>query len=440
MVADTKIGLLGCGVVGSEVAQQLLHNKAQLSTRAGTPLSLRAIAVRNLTTQRPRSIPDSLLTTDAEHVTATSDIVIEVMGGIEPARSLIHQAFQHGASVITANKALLAEHGHELSNAARAAGVTLHYEAAVAAAIPLIQPIQQSLSGDRITKIMGIVNGTTNYVLDQMHVTGAHIADAVQQAQELGYAEADPTADVEGHDAAAKGSILASLAFDTHVPTSAVRRTGITDLTPADIAMAQRAGQVIKLLAICQVHPQAHNAVSVRVHPTLLPEQHPLATVRGAMNAVFIETQNAGPLMFYGAGAGGRPTASAILGDTVTSARLRQHNAPLFAELVHPETATNADPSTIDAKYCIRCTVEDTAGVLEGTAGVFAAHDVSLNSVYQTSTATTTCNSDKKNTAELTLVTHTASEERLNKTVQALKTLPTIKAVDSVIRVEGTTA
>ncbi|MBC7307113.1 MAG: homoserine dehydrogenase, partial [Dietzia sp.] len=279
-----RVGLLGCGVVGTEVARLLLTQGDELAARVGAPLELTGIAVRRPDRRRDPAIPAHLLTTDAEALVADVDVVVEVVGGIEPVRSLLLRAMASGASVVTANKALLAEDGPTLYEAAAEHGVDLYFEAAVAGAIPIVRPVRESLAGDRVERVLGIVNGTTNYVLDQMHSTGAGFDDAVEQAQALGYAEADPTADVEGFDAAAKAAILASLAFHTRVPLERVHREGITGVTAADVAAARASDTVVKLLAICE-RTTDPDGVSVRVHPTMIPRDHPLASVRGAFNA-----------------------------------------------------------------------------------------------------------------------------------------------------------
>ncbi|HEX5511119.1 MAG TPA: homoserine dehydrogenase, partial [Actinomycetales bacterium] len=319
-----KVALLGCGVVGTEVARLLTGQAGDLRARVGAPLELIGIAVRRPDRRRDRDVDPGLFTTDAHALVQQADIVIEVIGGIEPARTLILEAMAGGASIVTANKALLAEDGPTLYEAADRQGVDLYFEAAVAGAIPLVRPVRESLAGDKVRRVLGIVNGTTNYVLDQMDSTGAGFEEAVQQAQALGYAEADPTADVEGFDAAAKAAILASLAFHTRVAVGDVHREGITEVTAADVAAANAAGCVVKLLAICERSGSGDDeAVSVRVHPAMLDRSHPLAGVRGAYNAVFIDAEAAGSLMFYGQGAGGQPTASAVLGDVVAVARHR---------------------------------------------------------------------------------------------------------------------
>ncbi|WP_036966002.1 homoserine dehydrogenase, partial [Promicromonospora kroppenstedtii] len=311
-----RVALLGCGVVGTEVARMLLEQGTDLAARAGAPLELAGIAVRDASRPRDAAIPRELLTEDAESLVDGADIVVEVMGGTEPARTLLLRAIEGGAAVVTANKALLAADGPTLYKAADSAGVDIYYEAAVAGAIPIVRPVRESLAGDHVRRVLGIVNGTTNYVLDQMATSGLDLDAAVKQAQELGYAEADPTADVEGYDAAAKAAILASLAFHTRVSADDVAREGITGVTSDDVAWAARTGHAVKLLAIAE---QTGEGVAVRVHPALVPLEHPLAGVKGAFNAIFVEADAAGPLMFYGQGAGGRPTASAVLGDVVSA-------------------------------------------------------------------------------------------------------------------------
>ena len=317
-----KVALLGCGVVGSQVVRLLNEQSRELAERIGTPLEIGGIAVRRLDRARGTGVDPDLLTTDAMGLVTRDDIdlVVEVIGGIEPARSLILAAIQKGKSVVTANKALLAEDGATIHAAAREAGVDVYYEASVAGAIPLLRPLRDSLAGDRVNRVLGIVNGTTNYILDRMDSLGAGFTESLEEAQALGYAEADPTADVEGFDAAAKAAILARLAFHTPVTAADVHREGITEVSAADIASAKAMGCVVKLLAICQRSDDG-SSIGVRVHPVMLPREHPLASVKGAYNAVFVEAESAGQLMFYGAGAGGVPTASAVLGDLVAVAR-----------------------------------------------------------------------------------------------------------------------
>ena len=423
-----KVALLGCGNVGSQVARILLDDAEDLASRTGARLQLTGIAVRNPDAPRDADLPKDLFTTDAEALVADADIVIELMGGMEPARTLILHAIGHGASVVTGNKALLAADAAELFEKADAAGVRLAYEAAVAGAIPILRPIRESLSGDRITRVLGIVNGTTNYILDAMDTTGAQFADALAEAQRLGYAEADPTADVEGHDAAAKGALLASLAFHTDFDLANVSCEGISAVTAEDIAAAKDAGFVIKLLAIAEkLENDGEPGVSVRVHPTLLPRTHPLAAVHGAFNAVFVEAENAGEMMFYGQGAGGAPTASAVMGDVVSTARRLVLGGPLGGE-----TPTGHVPALpldkVTTSYSIGLQVTDQPGVLATVARVFAEHGASIETMRQT------IHSDG---AELRFVTHRASEAALAATVEAIKGLDVITSVTSVLRVEG---
>ncbi|MEV7661086.1 homoserine dehydrogenase [Paenarthrobacter sp. NPDC089316] len=434
-VRTLKVALLGCGNVGAQVARILIDDAEALAARSGARLELSGIAVRNVDSPRDVELPRELFTTDADTLVKDADLVIELMGGIEPARSLILTAIQNGACVVTGNKALLAQDGPTLYEEADKAGVQLSYEAAVAGAIPILRPIRDSLSGDRITRVLGIVNGTTNFILDQMDSTGAQFADALAEAQRLGYAEADPTADVEGHDAAAKAAILASLSFHTRFSLDDVYCEGITKVSAEDIASAKEAGFVIKLLAIAEKidSPDHGSGISVRVHPTLLPREHPLAAVRGAFNAVFIEAENAGELMFYGQGAGGTPTASAVLGDLVSAARRLVLGGP-----GRTETTTGHVPAlTIDASntsYYIGLDVADQAGVLARIAHIFAENGVSIEIMRQTIHRDSSSNVES---AELKIVTHRASEAALAATVEAVKGLDVINSVTSVLRVEG---
>ncbi|HEY3575634.1 MAG TPA: homoserine dehydrogenase [Arthrobacter sp.] len=430
-----KVALLGCGNVGAQVARILIDDAGTLAPRTGARLELTGIAVRNLDAEREVDLPRELFTTDGETLVKDADLVIELMGGIEPARSLILSAIQNGASVVTGNKALLAADGPALYEEADKAGVELSYEAAVAGAIPILRPIRDSLSGDRITRVLGIVNGTTNFILDQMDSTGAQFADALAEAQRLGYAEADPTADVEGHDAAAKAAILASLSFHTRFDLEHVYCEGITRVSAADIAAAKEAGFVIKLLAIAEKigNGDGSEGVSVRVHPTLLPREHPLAAVRGAFNAVFVEAENAGELMFYGQGAGGTPTASAVLGDLVSAARRIVLGGPGRIE----STTGHVPALPIDAattSYYIGLDVADQPGVLAKIAQLFAEHGVSIEIMRQTIHRDADSNVES---AELRIVTHRASEAALAATVEAVKGLDVINSVTSVLRVEG---
>ncbi|MFP5282235.1 MAG: homoserine dehydrogenase [Actinomycetes bacterium] len=428
-----RVALLGCGTVGSEVARLVVSQASDLQARVGRPLKLVGIGVRRLHRTRP-GIDPALFTTDVEALVARDDVdlVIEVIGGIEPARSLILSALHHGASVVTANKALLAEDGGTLYAAAERAGVDLYFEAAVAGAIPIIRPLRESLVGDEITSVIGIVNGTTNFILDKMDSDGAGFAETLAEAQELGYAEADPTADVEGFDAAAKAAILASLAFHTRVTASEVYREGITEVTSSDIASAREIGCVVKLLAICELSEVGESdsergTVSVRVHPAMIPRSHPLASVGGAYNAVFVESRSAGRLMFYGPGAGGSPTASAVLGDLVTVARNRVRGAAGPGESSY--AARPVVPiGGVMTRYHLSLEVADLAGVLATIAHCFAEHGVSIQTVRQ---------QGREADAQLVIVTHRASDAALSATVEALRGLEVVREVTSVMRVEG---
>lgn len=432
-----KVALLGCGVVGSSVARMLTDHAGDLTARVGRPLELVGIAVRRA--GRDRSdlpVDPSLFTTDADSLVTKADIVIEVIGGIEPARSLILKAMEHGASVVSANKALLAEDGPNLYAAADKFGVDLYYEAAVAGAIPILRPIRESLAGDEVRKVLGIVNGTTNYVLDKMDTTGQGFAEAVEQAQALGYAEADPTADVEGFDAAAKAAILASLAFHTRVSSDDVHREGITEVSAADVQAAKEMDCVVKLLAICERtrDEQGHDlGISVRVYPAMIPRSHPLGSVRDAYNAVFVEAAAAGELMFYGKGAGGDPTASAVLGDVVAVARHRVGGAKGPGESAYADLPVLPIGSAL-TRYHISLDVADRPGVLAQVATAFAEHGVSIETVRQ---QVVTDAETGEASANLIVVTHKAPDSALSATVDALADLPTVDEVTSVMRVEG---
>jgi homoserine dehydrogenase len=435
-VEPLRVALLGCGVVGTEVARLLTTHADELAQRSGVPLQLAGIAVRRLGRTRDLELDPALFTTDAQGLVRRADLVIEVIGGIEPARSLILAAMESGAAVVTANKALLAEDGPTLYAAADKHGVDLYFEAAVAGAIPLLRPVRESLAGDRVHRVLGIVNGTTNYVLDKMDSTGAGFADAVAQAQALGYAEADPTADVEGFDAAAKAAILASLAFHTRVSASDVHREGITGVTAGDVASAKAMGAVVKLLAICERTTDAAGAegVSVRVHPAMIPLSHPLAGVREAFNAVFVQAEAAGELMFYGRGAGGQPTASAVLGDVVTVARHRAGGGRGPGESAHADLPVRPMGEVL-TRYHISLDVADRPGVLAQVAQVFAEHQVSIETVRQQQLPAR--DGQPEPGAALVVVTHTAADAALSATVEALASLDVVAAVVSVMRVEG---
>ena len=418
--------MLGCGVVGSQIARLLIENKSDLTSRAGANLELVKVAVKNINTKR-EGISSNLLTDDAKSVVNDPeiDLIIEVIGGISPAKELILAAIKNGKSVVTANKALLAQAGAELYTAADNANVDLYYEAAVAGAIPILRPLRESLVGDQVHRIMGIVNGTTNYILTKMDESGTAFDDALKQAQQLGFAEADPTADVEAIDAASKAAILAGLAFHSRVSDSDVYREGITKITANDVKVAKAMDMVIKLLAIAELTPEGE--ISVRVHPALISRNHPLASVRESFNAVFVEAKSAGQLMFYGKGAGGEPTASAILGDLVAVARHKVSGGigPKESDYADLKIAKIGQTKT---RYLIRLNVADKPGVLESVAHVFAAHGVSIQTVRQTGAG------DK---AELIVMTHSSTESALSETVKDLSKLPAVTDVASVLRVEG---
>ena len=422
-----KVAVLGCGSVGSQVVRLLDEQAGDLTARVGAPLELEGVAVRRLDAPREVKVPDGLLTTDAEELVTRADLVVEVIGGIEPARSLILRALDHGASVVTANKAWLAADGPALYAAADRAGRDLFYEAAVAGAIPILRPLRESLAGDRVTRVLGIVNGTTNFILDKMDTAGSGFAEALEEAQELGYAEADPTADVEGFDAAAKAAILASLAFHSRVTVDDVHREGISEVTAADVQSAREMGSVVKLLAIAELRGGDAEAVAVRVHPAMIPRSHPLASVREAFNAVFVESEAAGELMFYGPGAGGSPTASAVLGDLVTVARNRLAGTRGPGESAYAERPVLPMGETV-TRYHVAIDVDDRAGVLAAVANAFADHGVSIQTVKQ---------EGRGLDAQLVVVSHTATDAQLAATVEQLRTMDTVREVTSVMRVEG---
>ena len=429
-MSTLRVALLGCGNVGTEVARLMTEHSTDLEARAGARLELIGIAVRRPDRDRTAAgVDPDLFTTDALGLATRDDvdIVIELIGGVEPARGLILAAMEHGASVVTGNKALLAEDGATLHNAAEKYAVDLYYEAAVAGAIPLLRPLRESLAGDRIRRVLGIVNGTTNYILDQMDRAGSSYAEALEEAQALGYAEADPTADIEGYDAAAKAAILAGIAFHSSVTNADVHREGISDVTAADVASARDMGAVVKLLAICELSEDGRS-VGARVHPAMLPRTHPLASVRGAYNAVFVESDAAGQVMFYGPGAGGTPTASAVLGDVVTVARNK------LAGSLGPGASSYADRPVRPmgetmTRYHISLDVDDRPGVLAAVATVFAEHGVSIETVRQ--------RVHGPDDAELVVVTHIAPDRALAATVAKLRELDSVRDVLSVMRVEG---
>lgn len=426
MASSVRVALLGCGNVGAQVVRLLSEHADDLTPRVGRPLELVGVAVRDAT--RPREgVPHHLLTDDAEALLARDevDVVVELIGGIEPARSLLLSAMKRGASVVTANKALMAADGSGLHAAARENDVDLYFEAAVAGAIPLLRPLRESLVGDRVRRVMGIVNGTTNYVLDRMDTDGDSLETVIADAQRLGYAEADPTADVDGHDAAAKAAILASIAFHTRVSADDVEVEGIRGVTLADIHSAAAMDGVVKLLAVADRLDDQR--ISVWVGPTIIPRKHPLGSVHGAFNAVVVDAEAAGQLMFYGQGAGGEPTASAVLGDVVTAARNRVHGVLGVGESSYADVrvAPSGDAVT---RFHLILDVDDRPGVLAGVAGLVSQHGVSIETVRQ--------QIREHQDAELVIVTHPASKKALDATVHALREAPMVRAVVSVLRVE----
>ncbi|MGV0700433.1 homoserine dehydrogenase [Mycolicibacter sinensis] len=435
-VSPVGVAVLGLGNVGSEVVRILEASADDLAARIGAPLVLRGVGVRRVADDR--GVPVELLTDDVDSLVSRSDvdIVVELMGPVEPARNAILSAIKHGKSVITANKALLSRSTGELAEAAETARVDMYFEASVAGAIPVIRPLTQSLAGDTVLRVAGIVNGTTNYILSEMDSTGADYASALADASALGYAEADPTADVEGYDAAAKAAILASIAFHTRVTADDVYREGITNITPEDAAAARALGCTIKLLAICERISSrgGQQRVSARVYPALVPLEHPLATVNGAFNAVVVEAEAAGRLMFYGQGAGGSPTASAVMGDLVMAARNRVQGGRGPRESKYAQLAI-APIGDVQTRYYVSMDVADKPGVLATVAAEFAAHEVSIAEVRQEGV---TDEEGQLIGARIVVVTHRAAESALSETVAALAELDAVQQVASVLRLEGT--
>ncbi|MBW3555955.1 MAG: homoserine dehydrogenase [Actinobacteria bacterium] len=420
-----RVGLLGCGNVGAGLVRLLTDDPEELAARSGVRLELVRVAVRSLARERRVTLPEDVVTTDAEAVVTDPDVdvVVEVIGGIEPARGLVLAALKAGKPVVTANKELLANVGAELFEAAAAAGVDLLFEASVGGGIPLIRPLRESLAGERITRVLGIVNGTTNYILTRMTEAGAAYADALAEAQSLGYAERDPTADVEGFDAGAKAAILATIAFGVRVVAGDVYREGISGVTAADIAYAARMGYVVKLLAIAE---RVGDEVAVRVHPTMLPVTHPLAAVRESFNAVFIEGEAVGELMLYGRGAGGLPTASAVLGDLIdASHNLRAggsgRTTPRERARIHPV-------DEICSQYYLSLEVADRPGVARDIFAVLATHNVSIRAMEQEGLG---------EEARLILITHLAPERAIQATLADLRDLEVVDRIGTLLRVIG---
>ncbi len=432
------VAVLGLGNVGSEVVRIINESAADLAARIGAPLEVRGIGVRKVSGDR--GVPKDLLTDDIVELVSRDDvdIVVELMGPVKPARKAILAALEQGKSVVTANKALMAQSTGELAQAAEKARVDLYFEAAVAGAIPVIRPLTQSLAGDTVVRVAGIVNGTTNYILSEMDSTGADYTSALADASALGYAEADPTADVEGYDAAAKAAILASIAFHTRVTADDVYREGITKVSAAVFESARALGCTIKLLAICErlTTDEGKQRVSARVYPALVPLTHPLAAVNGAFNAVVVEAEAAGRLMFYGQGAGGAPTASAVMGDVVMAARNRVQGGRGPRESKYAKLPI-APIGFIPTRYYVNMNVSDKPGVLSAVAAEFSKREVSIAEVRQEGMV------DEEGQpcgARIVVVTHQATDAALSETVEALADLDVVQTINSVLRMEGTNA
>ncbi len=421
-----RVGLLGCGIVGGGTARILRDNADQIARRAGVTVKLARVAVRNLSKPRAIDLDPKMVTTDPWEVVgdASVDIVVEAIGGIEPARDLILEAIKNGKHIVTANKELLATLGQDVMQAADTQGVDMLFEASVGGGIPIIRPMKESLAGDRVRRVMGIVNGTTNFILTRMSETGESFAEALQEAERLGYTELDPSADIEGFDAAQKLAILASIAFNARVRASDVHREGISKVTAADIAGAHDLGYEVKLLAVAELD---EGEIAARVHTAMIPKTHPLAAVRDVFNAIFVEGEEVGELMFLGRGAGGRPTGSAVVGDVIEIARniVTGGSSPgctCYTDAhIRPQDKTHV-------RYYIVLSVLDQPGVLANVAGAFAKHGVSIASVRQEGFG---------NEATLVLITHTATEGAHQATFADLKSLDVVKDVVSTMRVEG---
>ena len=423
-----RIGFLGCGVVGSSAARLLLERRDDLAARAGAELQLGRVAVRTASKARSVDISAEIVTTDPWAVVTdpSIDIVVEVIGGIDPAKDLILGAFKAGKHVVTANKELIATHGQEILAAAESHGVDVLFEGAVAGGIPILRPMRESLAGDRVRRVMGIVNGTTNFILTRMSETGESFTESLAEAERLGYTEMDPTADIEGYDAAAKLAILSSIAFDARVVASDVHREGISRVTPEDIAAAHELGYEVKLLAVAERSDTGE--IAARVHTAMLPKTHPLAAVRDVFNAVFLEADEAGELMFFGRGAGGGPTASAVIGDVIEVARNIVTGGRTPASPWYQTNARIRPQDEAAVRYYVVLSVADQPGVLAAVAGAFADHRVSIASVRQEGFG---------DEARLVLVTHTATEGSHQATFKDLQELHVVKKIESVMRVEG---
>jgi homoserine dehydrogenase len=421
-----RVGLLGCGHVGGALVSLIVNGADTIAARTGLRLELAAVAVRSTAKERSVPVPEDIMTIDAQSVVTdpSVDVVVEVIGGIEPARGLILAALKAGKPVVTANKELLANVGAELFEAASAGGVDLLFEASVGGGIPLIRPLRESLAGERIRRLIGIVNGTTNYILTRMTEEGASYHDALAEAQSLGYAERDPTADVEGFDAAAKAAILASVAFGLHVVAGSVYREGISSITPDDIAIATRLGYVIKLLAVVEQSPDGR--VDVRVHPAMVPATHPLASVRDSFNAVFVEGEAVGELMLLGRGAGGMPTASAVLGDLIDAAHNLRAGSTGRTIALRPSVIRPIDD--LVSEYYLTLEVTDRPGVLAAVATVFERHSVSIRSMEQIGLG---------DEARLIFITHTARERDVQDCLRDLRHLDVVDSIGGLLRVVG---
>ncbi|RUQ22378.1 homoserine dehydrogenase [Kocuria sp. HSID16901] len=426
-----KVALLGAGTVGSQVARILTEDRKDLTERIGGVPELIGIAVRSLDAPREYQADTSLYTTDADSLIDRADVVIELTGGMEPARTRILRALNAGKHVVSGNKALIAAHGAELMAAARESGAQFSFEAAVAGAIPILRPLRDSLAGDHVTRVLGIMNGTTNFMLDAMDSHGAAFDEVLAEAQKLGYAEADPTADIEGHDAAAKAAIVASLAFHSEFHIDDVHCTGISEITADDVAAAKNDGYVIKLLSVCE---RDGEGVNIRVNPTLIPRTHPLASVRDAYNAVFVESRDAGELMFYGPGAGGAPTASAVMGDFVSLARRGVLGGPGVPDYSYRGLQATS-LSNVVSRYTVGLLVKDQLGVLASIANKFAENGVSIETMHQTK------HREREDVegadATIRIVTHKTSDQKLKSTIDELSSLSAVFDVASVIQVEG---
>ena len=436
-----RVGLLGCGTVGSALVQLVQEQADGIESRTGLRLEITRVAVRNASKDRGVDLPRDRFTNDPSSVVNDPDVdvVIEVIGGIEPARQLILDALKAGKPVVTANKELLANVGAEVFAAAEASGVDVLFEAAVGGGIPLVRPLRESLLGEPIDQVMGIVNGTTNYILTRMTESGASYEDALAEAQQLGYAEADPTADVEGYDAAAKIAILASIAFGARVVSGDVYHEGISGITASDIAFAARNGYVVKLVAVAEElaptaasgSTPARSELAVRVHPVMLPTTHPLASVRGSFNAVFVQGAAVGELMFYGRGAGANPSASAVLGDLIdASLNLRKGSSASIGSLSEVPIRPVDD---LESAYYLHLHVADRPGVLAAVAGVFGTHGVSISSMSQGLPELGPDQTEPE--ADLVFITHDALERDVQATLRDLRELDAVRHVGSIIRV-----